>query len=56
MLKRLRVNPANPNFRNALRGADQKLKSGAVNKFGYEKANMIWLPNQHGGLQENREN
>ena len=44
LLERLRVNRVNLKFTKALRGADQKLKFAAIDKFEYEKAKMIWLP------------
>ena len=44
LLERLRANRVNLKFTKALRGADQKLKFAAIDKFEYEKAKMIWLP------------
>ena len=47
MLKKLRIMRRSEDVMISLRGANERLRHTAIRKFGYKKANMIWLLDKH---------
>ena len=47
LLKKLRIMRRSEDVMISLRGANERLRRAAIRKFGYKKANMIWLLDKH---------